>query len=404
MAKKGKDKKKDKKSKKGKKKASSHGHADAVSPEQASALLTFLTQVSFGLRIPNIRDLMKLHRQRLDQLGKSEYFTIKRMSTAEKEMDSTIVQMTAPTKFPDLADTSNGADQSDENFTQMDKTYHDDMQILNSQRNNIIALSLAIETLKDKIDAQCMMIQELQEFEATGGADVQESIAAALKAESRAKVQQRVLQLEKIQNRHDASVIAMNKRKERILLKLEANANQANRLSIITRNKSLVAKVSVLQTEYHRLRQLVRELENQNMYLLHSIHNFDWNLMYGKRADWVVVPFDEDDGGTPSIEKERSKPLSAPSPMRRDFYQLKITSTAAAIDQVKQRHKEMEIADLFSLGVIGTQWHRRHKTPSTSGGTYSTQKSLVSSPSKLEAPDPVTNEGMVGSFAALKIS
>ncbi|KAJ3350745.1 hypothetical protein HDU83_009473 [Entophlyctis luteolus] len=239
MAKKGKDKKKDKKSKKGKKKASSHGHADAVSPEQASALLTFLTQVSFGLRIPTMsptfpgvrssrRDLMKLHRQRLDQLGKSEYFTIKRMSTAEKEMDSTIVQMTAPTKFPDLADTSNGADQSDENFTQMDKTYHDDMQILNSQRNNIIALSLAIETLKDKIDAQCMMIQELQEFEATGGADVQESIAAALKAESRAKVQQRVLQLEKIQNRHDASVIAMNKRKERILLKLEANANQAS--------------------------------------------------------------------------------------------------------------------------------------------------------------------------------
>ncbi|ORY49767.1 hypothetical protein BCR33DRAFT_551893 [Rhizoclosmatium globosum] len=298
------------------------------------------------------RDLLKVQRTKLDTLGKSEYFTIKKMAGSEKDLENTIETMRQ-----DLYALSTKT---------LDQEIDTDTSTLGKQRREMTDLHTHIEHLEDEIE-QCMVqYQEVKDFELAGGLGKLEGEIQELRRKLRGRMDDHLLELEKVQRRHDASVVATGKRKDRILAQLEAKANQQEvnamspeRVATFLRNKSLKERLSVLQKEFNRLTIHVQDLEQYNMKLVHKMFDLDWNLMYGK--DVSVLPVDEDDGigdlPLPILPEKTLPPVTA------KYHHLQLHSVDKAVEQVLQKQEEWQQQDLFTMGVLGAPWQPRKTNP-----------------------------------------
>ncbi|KAJ3131016.1 CCR4-NOT regulatory complex component [Physocladia obscura] len=365
------------------------------------------------------RELMKQQRQKLENIGKNEYFTVKKMDETEKDMETAISKMIGEAETIELL---KGVDieavtREQQSPVILDKAHDEDMSVLAKQRKVMTALTNTIEKIQDEIDKTSLHIQDLQEFQLSSGANEQEALMQTLKAEAHAKVSTRLLELEKIQKRHDASVRAAGTRRERILAQLEAKANEEqlkglkiDRLTIINRNKELTRKVAILQSEWKTLDILVTNLEQESIKLINRVHELDWNLMYGTTTITELEQEDDNDYSNEMADKfllqgqnssflevQKSEnwvtrvlppviksPLPPPPPLSttptagegvpssafysnsqaiqyRHHSHLKIFNVDNAVNQVLARQQEWQNDDLLNFGVIGTQWNKNKR-------------------------------------------
>ncbi|KAI8618430.1 hypothetical protein BC830DRAFT_1166200 [Chytriomyces sp. MP71] len=395
-----------KKGKKGKKDAEDDAPVpDAIPMEQTSALMVYLTIESRKRSIAfyrtwcnQQRDLLKQHRARLEHIGKSEYVTVKRMGSSEKDMETAIDAMrgearllkglkerelaaprpafkTAPlfsvaagsgadsngdgdaggggvpvfvvtgttvvrdraaravlendgvplnelktvfgSELPILlgAERAEGMEASNMGIPlapfpksaahakspHMTKHHEEeDMSLLAMQRMQINELYSYVDKMEDELDVCTLKIQDLQDFELTGGSSILEAEAAALKKTAKGRIDERLQQMEKIQARHDASIQATEKRTQALIAHLEQRANQqgltalagagSDKARVLSRNRTLHAKVRLLQTEWRALVERVDALEQENMQLVNRSYDLDWNLMYGSEESLALRP------------------------------------------------------------------------------------------------------------------
>ncbi|KAI9332847.1 hypothetical protein BDR26DRAFT_869053, partial [Obelidium mucronatum] len=269
----------------------------------------------------------------------------------------------------------------------LDAEIDDDHSTLGIQRRQMAGIQNHIDQLEDDLEKTILRIQDLQEFTASGGTQQMETLAISLKQQLRTKMVDNLKELEKIQRRHDASMIATVKRKDRILAQLEAKANQqelenmsVERMMIFQRNKSLKEKVAVLVREEARLKVHVQELEELNMRLVSKSLDLDWNLMYGKEK------LDDDDDGVASDAVKAEKPSIGQVPK---YHHLRLTNVDQAVAQVLLRQQEWQKQDLSSFGVIGTLWEPRKPNPKPA--TVVQTKTLINR-AKYGALVPITRD------------
>ncbi|KAJ3015273.1 UNVERIFIED_CONTAM: hypothetical protein HDU68_012814 [Siphonaria sp. JEL0065] len=346
---------------------------DAIPIEQTKALLVLLT-----------RDLLKKQRAKLDNIGKNEYFSVKKMGQNDKDLESTILQLQQQAQEYDIGKSL--ADEVD-----------DDNSTLGVQRRQMAEIHNHIEKLEDELERTVLHVQDLQDFDLSGGSQHLEAIAATLKQQLRQKWTSNLLELEKIQRRHDASLIATVKRKDRILAQLEARANQQElenmsleRMKIFQKNSSLKEKVAVLQKEQVRLTGHVQELEEYNMKLVNKTFDLDWNLMYGKEDEVI--------GDAPPSPTTLLEPLppvkkAPPTATVPKYSHLRLTDVDKAVAQVLMRQEEWQTEDLMTFGVIGTIWEPRKPNPRPdSSTTFITTRKSFGNHTKLGAIDSIGTE------------
>ncbi|KAI8839012.1 hypothetical protein BJ741DRAFT_599710 [Chytriomyces cf. hyalinus JEL632] len=225
----------------------------------------------------------------------------------------------------------------------------EDRSLLGIQKKQLSELYDVADKLEDEYEACTVKIEDLQDFEMSGGASLLEAEAMRLKKSARQRAQENLQHLEKIQSRHESSLIATAKRRDRILATIEQSAHQQQMSSvkgphaqIYARNSSLKNKVSLMKAECAALALKVGLLEQENMRLVHQGFDLDWNLMYGDGF-----------GGGKDFENDAMDGAG----LRIAFTRIKTVSDA--IKSVIQKEADWQQSDLSNFGVIGTKWKRR---------------------------------------------
>ncbi|KAJ3398997.1 Serine/threonine-protein kinase [Chytriomyces hyalinus] len=252
----------------------------------------------------------------------------------------------------------------------------EDRSLLGIQKKQLSELYDVADKLEDEYEACTVKIEDLQDFEMSGGASLLEAEAMKLKKLARQRAQENLQHLEKIQSRHEASLIATAKRRDRILATIEQSAHQQQMSSvkgphaqIYARNSSLKNKVGLMKAECAALALKVSLLEQENMRLVHQGFDLDWNLMYGDGFDGgkdlkngamdgaglrIALTPDPD-----TREEERQDFISDDFKDSKRQFHLRIKTVSDAIKSVIQKEADWQQSDLSSFGVIGTKWKRR---------------------------------------------
>ncbi|KAJ3227826.1 hypothetical protein HDU81_006435, partial [Chytriomyces hyalinus] len=253
---------------------------------------------------------------------------------------------------------------------------NEDRSLLAVQKKELLELYDVADKLEDDYEACTIKIEDLQEFEMSGGASLLEAEAIKLKKLARQRAQEHLQHLEKIQSRHEASLIATAKRRDRLLTNIEQSAHQQQMSSakgphaqIFARNSSLKNKVGLMKAECAALALKVELLEQENMRLVHQGFDLDWNLMYGDGfGDGKDLKDGGMDGAGVSIgldpdpetrDEERRDSISDDFKDGKRQFHLRIKTVSDAIKSVIQKEADWQQSDLNSFGVIGTKWKRR---------------------------------------------
>ncbi|KAI8855170.1 hypothetical protein BC829DRAFT_428782 [Chytridium lagenaria] len=342
---KGKGKGKSKKSKK---------TSNPLPPEQANALLTYLfveakeKSVNFYRKwYKQQKDFLAKHRDALHKLEKSEYGFMRNLLDGTEILSTQIETMAISHDDQVKSNTADAPPPKD--------------SALMSQRSELEDLRDLVDKLETELENCTDQISDLHKFQASGGPQLQEMEMQRIREVAHQKAESRAQEINRIQTKHEASVLATARRADQVISEIETKANKqgiermtVTRMKIVKRNRKLKDLVQVLSSDAEKLKRAVEILETENIRLMRNLYSLDYNLRYGRppsangmRSAERGYKWDEED------ELE----VVLPMPLR------SISEAMPRIlrDEDSKRQEQMKV-----LGVEGHRWHPKgHKGGAT---------------------------------------